>query len=580
MIEMLPTMYQDEIIYSWMSRHVHLTRPLSSRDVNNKLFGKKYMRHFIYYSSNLDSFISRLNPELSITSDYLIENHTLVPLCKPFIDPDEYSKLKDQISKGKTKDISNRLGINPKSKNNNQIIKYCPLCVQEDKENDRDSYLKVLHQAPHNLFCVKHSTPLNTYKVPITFRNTHFFNFIDIINPIPEENEQIAKYYDKYHSLSIDIELIFNGELEDCSIGMIKKKYQDRMKEKGYGSKGSYNRGTLYKDFVEYHGEKWLGEIEALVDTDNKFNWINCIYLDKSRKIIDPIKHILFIQFLFGDIISFKNYSYEFEPFGKGPWLCLNPTAKHYNKRVVTELKIRPSLFDRKLMGEFQCECGFVYLRDLPGNTIVDESKYKTVVEYGSVWYKTLKKEILSGKSISAIARAMNVSNNTIVRYADILGLRETLGSNMKLREKSKRVYDGDKLLLERKSIFEKYINDNPGITRYKLHIQFPKEYDYILRKDKKWIESKIPEVNSGKKTSLYWNKLDEELSTGVKGAVERILAYEVPTRISLASIGRELNYLGLNNPSPKKNLQKTINEANKYTETISEFQVRKKATD
>lgn len=76
MIEMLPTMYHDEIIYSWMSRHVHLTRPLSSRDVNNKLFGIEYMRHFIYYSSNLDSFTSRLNSGLSITSDYLIEDQT------------------------------------------------------------------------------------------------------------------------------------------------------------------------------------------------------------------------------------------------------------------------------------------------------------------------------------------------------------------------------------------------------------------------------------------------------------------------------------------------------------------------
>ncbi len=580
MIVMLPTMYHDEIIYSWMSRHVHLTGIVSSRAVNEKFFGQKYMRHFIYYTSNLDRFASRLNPDLSITTDYLIENHSLVPLCKPFMEPEEYNKFKQQLSNGRAKDVSNKLGIDPKSKSSNQIIKYCPSCFLEDRRNDIDFYLRVLHQAPHNLFCNKHKIPLNVYRIPITFRNTHFFNFIDIIKLSKEDNEQTIKHYDKYYRLSKDIESVFHGELEEFDITMIRKKYQDMMKDKGYGLKKTYNRRKLYRDFVEYHGEAWLKDINALIDTDNTFNWISCIYLDKSSKIVDPVKHILFIQFLFGDINSFKNYNYEFEPFGKGPWLCLNPTVKHYNKRVVTELKIRPSIFDRKLMGEFHCECGFIYLRDLPGSTIADEFKYKTVVEYGPVWYKTLKKEILSGKSISSIARIMNVSSNTIVKYADIMGLKEILGSNMKLREKTKREQHGDKLLLERKSIFEKYIHENPGITRNKLRLQFSKEYSYILRKDKKWIELKIPQVNRGKKSSSYWKKLDEELCTKIQSAVERILAYEVPTRITLASIGRELNYLGLNNPSPKMNLNKTIIEANKYTETISEFQVRKKATD
>ncbi len=143
MIGMLPTMYPDEIIYSWMSRHVNLYGFKSAESINNNLFDKSIKQHFVYYPTYLDDFVKQIPTELSITADEIIDKHTLIPICKPFMTPEEYEILRNQIRSGPALNISAKLGLKSTSKLKNQIIKFCPICVKEDKSNNKDFWIKI-----------------------------------------------------------------------------------------------------------------------------------------------------------------------------------------------------------------------------------------------------------------------------------------------------------------------------------------------------------------------------------------------------------------------------------------------------
>ena len=56
----------------------------------------------------------------------------------------------------------------------------------------------------------------------------------------------------------------------------------------------------------------------------------------------------------------------EYEPFGQGPWLCLNPIAEHYQQAVIYEMDVHIQPRTKLPVGTFRCSCGYIYTRKGP----------------------------------------------------------------------------------------------------------------------------------------------------------------------------------------------------------------------
>jgi hypothetical protein len=50
--------------------------------------------------------------------------------------------------------------------------------------------------------------------------------------------------------------------------------------------------------------------------------------------------YLLLIRFLTDLLDRLFTTKYQYQPFGKVPWICLNPAANHYRQPVITNLKI------------------------------------------------------------------------------------------------------------------------------------------------------------------------------------------------------------------------------------------------
>lgn len=74
---------------------------------------------------------------------------------------------------------------------------------------------------------------------------------------------------------------------------------------------------------------------------------------------------------LCGSVKNFFEDEYMYEPFGKGPWVCMNPLANHYLKKCVEKVEIGIFGMHPKIQGGFECTCGYIYIDSRNGNKIL-----------------------------------------------------------------------------------------------------------------------------------------------------------------------------------------------------------------
>ena len=105
----------------------------------------------------------------------------------------------------------------------------------------------------------------------------------------------------------------------------------------------------------------------------------------------------------------------EYEPFGQGPWLCLNPIAEHYQQAVIYEMDVHIQPRTKLPVGTFRCSCGYIYTRKGPDKSEKDKYRKTRVKDYGELWEKTLMQLLIKKKKpISQTAKILGANPKTI----------------------------------------------------------------------------------------------------------------------------------------------------------------------
>ena len=162
MISFLPEIYPDELIYSWFCRYyIHagcFTHKMALDDI-------LYNRH----NTTSKEFIGHLSSEAKekIQSTYSLEKlileHTMFPQYARFL-PSERKKSALRHLANEFCDVHQLFPVLPRM-GNDRFLKYCPLCVEEDRQKFGETFWHRVHQIRNLTICPTHNCLLNNSSV-------------------------------------------------------------------------------------------------------------------------------------------------------------------------------------------------------------------------------------------------------------------------------------------------------------------------------------------------------------------------------------------------------------------------------
>lgn len=168
MIAFFPAPYPDELVYSWFARYAVRTGYTTYRAVAEDLFVSNTAK------PNLE-FIMELNKESykAVTTykpfDEIILQHTMFPYYARFLPRERRQKAFYLLLK-MDKAFNDALYSRRFKTQCRQALRYCPICADEDRERQGETYWHRIHQLDHINICPVHGCQLQNSVVDITSR--------------------------------------------------------------------------------------------------------------------------------------------------------------------------------------------------------------------------------------------------------------------------------------------------------------------------------------------------------------------------------------------------------------------------
>ena len=244
MIGYFPELYEDELIYSWIARYLVHSGYTSAADTYQDLYFNKNLRPSVELMNNmLDDAKTVMTIYMSMED--LIHKHTLFPEYGRFIDPAKREKLVSEA------DFSRGNWINSlmiPTSIGERYLKYCPLCVKEDRDSHGEAFWHRKHQIIGIKICTKHKVYLQDSDVLIN-RNLTRLKAAEII--IPRETI-ITKCEDEI-IIKLAIYMVAVFENEKYGYEQIGRYINSQIPSKYLYDNGNRKMYALYADYTAFY---------------------------------------------------------------------------------------------------------------------------------------------------------------------------------------------------------------------------------------------------------------------------------------------------------------------------------------
>ncbi|MDE5825432.1 MAG: TniQ family protein, partial [Lachnospiraceae bacterium] len=228
MIAYLPTIYPDELVYSWFCRYYIHSGCFSHKMALQELYCKR--------SDNPSKeFIGNLNPEAReqidkiYPLDKLVLDHTMYPQYARFI-PLEKKKMALYHLSHDSCDIHHLFPVLPRGEGE-RYLQFCPVCVKEDRETYGEAYWHRKHQIRNMHICAKHKCMLMESSVPAKSEQSFTFCPAESYiyhSDVVYENDSLKIRFAEYLGLIFDAQMDLDNDISISSIlydGMSRTKY-------------------------------------------------------------------------------------------------------------------------------------------------------------------------------------------------------------------------------------------------------------------------------------------------------------------------------------------------------------------
>lgn len=498
MISYFPSPYKDELYYSILARYHHHIGNTSRYQTMQELLGK-----YIKINFELPKGIDYLIPEAQLfsehyTKNYFIDNHTIIPFVRPFKSKSWNKKLEDGF--GRTSISLFRVkGEDVPLK---EYLYYCSSCVDEQIQDHGETYWNRIHQIPGVYVCTKHKIALSEYPTKLT--DLRRMNFV-LPPKLQKNNSKITfknETIEYLLRLAVDIEYILHKNFGYLSDEEFLQKYESLLGNKGLLYPFSMRKKKLTDMIMSNYPMEFL-----IILNSNINSWLPSMTAYEMCNL-HPVRHILIMQLLCGSASNFFENEFLYEPFGKGPWICMNPLSNHYLEHVVKNMSINISKHDNgNFHGVMKCDCGYEY-RLKEGESSPLEVKYffLRVENRGETWNREFKKLIESNKTMKEIGEITKLSWDTIIRQKEeIYKISSNEETEFELKNEVVNKYR-DKFL--------KLVNQTTGLSRTDIQNADRNTYYWLIRNDREWFESNAPEIKNkkGRKLKVDYSNDDNDL--------------------------------------------------------------------
>lgn len=486
-----PQPYKNESIYSLAARYASHMGIVSKRKAIKDTFDIVWPVMYEDYIAHINILVSKIKHfSNEYTEDYFLYDHTIFPFYAPFMNgrPVTSSSLDIYVKSRKrfTWDI-------PEKEN----FFYCSECVKEELENHGECFWNRIFQVPGVMVCSKHKKALFKLNINIKKNPINIFIMPDHNMNLSEEVELENKVFEILLDISGNVEYFFKNKVDAISYRDLYEKYYEFIKISGIGSQPIQIKSKLANLILARFNEETL---DVLNSNPLKNDWLSHLSVERLKNI-HPIRHILLMMTLNESVENFLNATPQYQPFGTGPWPCMNPLSKHYLEEVISNTTITHNTNRDVFQGLFTCSCGFAYvLYDGEKNPYEIKAFHHRVKAKGKEWEREFDILVSKGMSVKDIAKITNISNGTVLRrireghnYVEIGKMKK----KQELKEKIRIQENADKE--EWLKILDKF----PNYSRSELHDKNQSLYARLARYDNKWLELNLPNSQRGKsKTS------------------------------------------------------------------------------
>ncbi len=585
MTAFFPEVYPDELFFSVCSRYHERLGYKSGHSTGRDLFESDRIKVAIDLPYRLGRFCESLPINNAYTTDRLINENTLYPIFSAFLSQERAELLRNDMIRRSTGGAAHgRAGILNR-KLQNPYFKFCPSCADEDRKKWGETYWHRIHNVPRVLVCPRHHIPIESTRVNATYRSSRE-NFVTAEKIVPKNHETSTKggsldQAELLCKLSTDFVWLLNQRDLCAEPTVTCNRYRRLLFEQDLSTyAGTIRRTELHKAFLNFYPANLLCSLGCELGPNGSATWLAKI-VQHSSNSHTAMQHLLLMNFLSCSVQSFFSLPRQaLEPFGNGPWPCLNPTAEHFRESVITTCRVSPTYRSgrrtspRTPIGTFTCSCGFSYCRKGPDQT--DESRFQfyRVESYGQAWFSKLEYLVrVRGYSAKKTALVLKVTPYLVRVQLKKLRSLETKKVLKRLRPSWKKRITLATIKMGRAQ-WKAAIKANPGAGRTRLaKICGHRVYHVLLWHDRAWFEANSPRLSTYNPiVRTNWEQRDLELAEVVtRTAADMITRPGKPVRASVTAIARELRILALIHkrsellPFTRKTLSKSAENLEEY---------------
>lgn len=260
MITYMPTIYPDELVYSWFCRYYVHSGCFSHKMALQELYCKKSDYLSKEFIGNLNNgAMEQIDKIYSL--DRLVLDHTMYPQYARFIPLAEKKEALYRLGYDSC-DVHHLFPVLPRN-DGERYLRYCPLCVKDDRETYGEAYWHRKHQIRNMGICTRHKCRLMESSVPAKSEQSFTFCPAESYTYDSEavfENDSLAIQYMEYLVSVFESVMDFDSDIPISSIlydGMSRTKY---LKSSG---RSRYTK-MLVDDMGEFYGSMGICSVASM----------------------------------------------------------------------------------------------------------------------------------------------------------------------------------------------------------------------------------------------------------------------------------------------------------------------------
>jgi Tn7-like transposition protein D/TniQ len=503
--------------------------------------------------------ISVLPPGHRYTVDQLIDEHTLLPFYAPFLPPERVVKVRESMAEDRGGKRTHALaGVLFCGNFQRETFRYCRACVAEDRRRYGETYWHRAHQAPRVIICPHHAVWLEASDVYLHFRDRRkrISTAEEAVQQVPARSLSREGIDHQIHLwIAREARWLFDHPSGGNPPEELRTRYQKLLFTCSLATySGVVSMRKLQAEIRNFYSDELLAELHSRLDL--RSNWLLQLLLLRKNSTTShhPIHHLLMMRFLGCTVAEFLQVPTQPQPFGPGPWPCLNPVCNHYQESCIETFEIRPYRGAPKGIevgktADFRCECGFTYSRRVPDPTTGSDDGGYWVRSRGVVWEEALRQLSSSGKYTSReLGQKLGVKGSLI--RLKVVQIRRDWEATKQARAQARAEARLAAKELKRVKCREQMLQamkENPTASRSELARLAPIAYGWLLGHDREWVEASLPAPRPHIKSPsrIDWNRRDAEFAAEARTTAERLKQTPGrPIRVSKSLIAQEIGLL------------------------------------